>query len=65
MLVDPLLGLLDPRADQSEQQASNDHGHREADQGKSQSLKVIHGVVLFTERLMSESLDPLESGERG
>src|SRR6267143_6401228 len=34
--ADPLLGLLDPRTDQSEQQASNDHAHREADQGKSQ-----------------------------
>jgi hypothetical protein len=31
MSVDPLPGLLDPRADQTEQHTSDDNGEREAD----------------------------------
>ena len=41
----PLLGLLDPRADETEQHTTDDDGEREADQGESQSLEVSHGMV--------------------
>jgi hypothetical protein len=32
MFVDPLLGLLDPRADQTEQHTTDDNGQWEPDQ---------------------------------
>ena len=50
MLVDSRLGLLDPRADQTEQRTADDNGQREPDEGKSQSLKVSHGMVPFSDR---------------
>jgi len=42
MFVDPLPGLLDPRADETEQHTSDDNDQREPDEGQPQSLKISH-----------------------
>src|SRR5262249_8950900 len=37
---------LDPRTTESPQQSRDDHGDSESNQGKSQTLQIIHGIVL-------------------